>query len=103
MISQKEFSSNKFYFNQLQFKFSVFFDNQNILRCSGRLKFSNLPENSKKPILLRKQLHFSHLIILFSHVQTKHGGIKDTISQVHSQYWIISITQLVKSIIKKCF
>ena len=103
MITQKEFSSNKSYFNQLKLKFGVFFNNQNILRCGGRIKFCNLPENSKNPILLPKLPHFSHLIILFSHVQTKHGGIKDTTSQVHSQYWIISITQLVKSVIKKCF
>ena len=68
-----------------------FFDNQNILRCGGRLQFSDLPENSKNPILLPKQSHFSHFIILFSHLQTKHRGIKDTVSQVHSRYWIISL------------
>ena len=102
-ITQKEFSSNKSYFNQLKIRFGVFFDNQNILRCVGRIQFSDLPENSKNFILLRKQSHFSHLIILFSHLQTKHGRIKDTISQVRSKYWIISIRQLVKSIIKRCF
>ena len=64
-IAQKEFSSNKSYFNQLKIKFGVFFDNQNILRCGGRLQFSDLPENSKNPILLPKQSHFSHLIKLF--------------------------------------
>ena len=102
-IAQREFCSNKSYFNQLKIKFGVFFDNQNILRCGGRLQSSDLSENSKNPILLPKQSHLSHLIILFSHLQTKHGGIKDTISQVHSKYWIISIRQLVKSVIKKCF
>ena len=84
-IAQKEFSSNKSYFNQLKIKFGVFLDNQNILRCGGRLQFSDLPENSKNPILLPKQSHFSHLIILFSHLQTKHGRIKDTISQARSK------------------
>ena len=93
-IAQKEFSSIKSYFNQLKIKFGVFFDNQNILRCGGRLQFSDLPENSKNPILLPKQSYFSHLITLFSHLQTKHGGIKDTISQVRSNYCIISIRQL---------
>ena len=100
-IDQKEFSSNKSYFNQLKITFGVFFDNQNILRCGGRLQFSDLPENSKNPILLPKQSHFSHLGTLFSHLQTKHGGIKDTILQVRSKCWIISIRQLVKSIIKR--
>ena len=78
-IAQKEFSSNKSYCNQLKIKFGVFFDNQNIPRCGGGLQFSDLPENSKNPILLPKQSHFSHLVTLFSHLQTKHGGIKDTI------------------------
>ena len=81
-IAQKDFSSNKSYFNQLKIKFGVFFDNQNILRCGGRLQFFDLPEISKNPILLPKQSHFSHLVTSFLHLQTKHGGIKDTISQV---------------------
>ena len=102
-MAQKEFSGNKPYFNQLKIKFGEFFDNQNILRFGGWLQFSDLPENSKKPILLTKQSYFSHLTTLFLHLQTKHGGIKDTISQVHSNNWIISIRQFVKSIIKKCF
>ena len=89
-IAQKEFFSNKCYFNQLKIKFGVFFDNQNILRCGGRLQFSNLPENSKNPVLLPKQSHFSHLVT-FSHIQTKRGGIKDTFSHVRSKDWIISI------------
>ena len=58
----------------------------------------DLPENSQNPILLTKQLHFPHLVTLFS----EHGGMKDAI-KVRSRYWIISIWHLVKSIIKKCF
>ena len=53
-IAQKEFSSNKSYFNQIKIKFGVFFDNQNILRCGGRLQFPDLPENLKNQILLPK-------------------------------------------------
>ena len=98
-----EFSSDKSYFNQLKIKFPAFFDNQNTLHCGGRIQFSDLQENSKNQILLPKQSHFSHLVTLFSHLQTKHGGIKDTISQVRSKCWIINIRQLVKSIIKKRF
>ena len=89
-IAQKEFSSNKSYFNQLKIKFGVFFENQNIRR--GRLQFSDLRENPQNPILLPKQSHFSHLVT-FSHLQTKHGGTKNTISQVRSRYWIISTSQ----------
>ena len=53
-IAQKEFSSNNSYFKQLKIKFGVFFDNQNILRCGGRLQISDSLENSKNPILLPK-------------------------------------------------
>ena len=34
---------------------------------------------------------------------SKYGRMKDSISQVRSKYWIISIRKLVKFIIKKCF
>ena len=68
-----------------------------------RLQFSDFPENSKNPILLPKQSYLSYVVTLFSHFQTKHNGIKKTISQVRSRCWIIYIKQLVKSTIKKCF
>ena len=74
-IRQKKFSSNKSYFNQLNIKFGVFFDNQNILRCGGRLQFSDLPKNSKNPMLLSKHLHFSHLVTIFLHLQAKQHAI----------------------------
>ena len=102
-IAQKEFSGNESYFNQLKIKFGVFFGVLNILRCGGRLQFPDLKENRKNPVLLTKQSHFSNLVTLFSHLQTKHGGIKDTFLQVRSKYRIISIRQLVTSIIKKYF
>ena len=76
--AQEEFSSTKSSFNRLKIKFGVFFNNQNILRCGGRLQFSDLPENPKNSILLPKESHFSYLVTLFSHLQTKHDGIKDT-------------------------
>ena len=67
-ITQKEFSSNKSYFNQLKIRFGVFFGNENILRCGGRLQFSDLPENSKDSILLPNShislissKHYSHI------------------------------------------
>ena len=52
--SSKGISSNNSYFKQLKIKFGVFFDNQNILRCGGRLQISDSLENSKNPILLPK-------------------------------------------------
>ena len=72
-MAQKEFSSNKSYFNQL---FGVFFDNQNIPWCGGRLQFSDLPENFRNPILLPNQSHFSHLVTLFSHLQKNMAELK---------------------------
>ena len=62
-ITQKESSSN-----QLKIKFGVFFGNGSILRCGGKLQFSDLPENSKDPILLPNShislissKHYSHI------------------------------------------
>ena len=42
------------------------------------------------------------LIICEAHLKTKHGGVKDTLLEIHSQYWLIQSRQAVKYLIRRC-
>ena len=42
------------------------------------------------------------LIIHEAHLKTKHGGVKDTLSEISSQYWLIQGRQVVKYLIRRC-
>ena len=99
---QREFFKDKSNLKQFQIKLGVYLDTDNIYKCKGRLVNSSLPEYSKAPIFLPKESYFSNVIILKSHQNLKHNGIKDKINYVRSIYWIPKLKQLVRSIMRNC-
>ena len=46
--------------------------------------------------------YFTYLIILDAHAKVLHGGMKDTLNEIRSLYWIISGRSEVRSVINKC-
>ena len=83
-------------------RLDVFLDKDNVWRCGGRLKKSHIPYETKHPILLTKQHHFSTLIVRHAHERTSHGGVKDTLTDVHSQYWFVKGRQFVRKLLHRC-
>ena len=59
-------------------QFGLFLDN-GIVKCKGRLNNSNLPSNSRNPILFPAKHQFVRLVIKDIHELTKHSGIRDTL------------------------
>ena len=83
-------------------RLDVFLDNDNVWRCGGRLKKSHISYETKHPILLTKQHHFSTLIVRHAHERTSHGGVKDTLTDVRSQYWFVKGRQFVRKLLRRC-
>ena len=99
---QKVFTENDKYSNQLKKVMGIYFDEDNVLRCKGRLNKSELSSNCRNPILLPKHGHFTFLIIKQAHENVQHGGSKDTLTEVRSKYWVIQGRSIVSSFIRKC-
>ena len=51
-----------------------------------------LPEPMRHPIILDKKHHFTHLVVNECHARVMHGGVKETITELHSKYWIVRET-----------
>ena len=81
---------------------NLFEDKKNIIRCHGRIQESPLPYETKFPILLPSDHYFTRLIVLRSHEQVLHNGVRETLTQVRSKYWITKGRQVVKRILSKC-
>lgn len=79
-----------------------YLDEYGVLRVSGRLQKSQLPENIKHPIILPHSSHFTKLVVLEAHHKTLHGGIQLMINYLRTAYWIIGVKNLVKQCIRKC-
>ena len=62
---------------------NLFYDNEQLIRLNTGLNRSiQLHYENKNPLLLRRDSHFSKLIVLRSHEQMFHSGVESTLSNI---------------------
>ena len=83
-------------------QFELFKDAKGIWRCQGRLANSDLPTEAKYPIFLFKTHHLTSLIIKDCHERVMHSGMKSTLTELQSHYWVVQGRQRVKQILHNC-
>ena len=83
-------------------QFSLFQDERRLWRCGGRLQSADLPYSAKHPILLNKKHHLTVQVIRDAHYRVHHNGVRETLTEVRSEFWIIGGRSLVRSIIHNC-
>ena len=78
-------------------------DSDGLLRCQGRMKnASAIPEHTRCPILLCKEHRLSTLIVFDCHGKVMHRGVKQTLNELRSRYWVTGGRNFVKKIIGPC-
>lgn len=80
----------------------IFQDEIGVLRCKGRIQNSSLPYSTKFPILLPRKHHYTKLVILHCHKTVKHNGIRETLTELRMNYWIVKGRQAVKGHLSRC-
>ena len=88
--------------NQLIKQLNLFLDENQFIRCEGRLENSTLPKEAKKPILLPSKHRFTELIIQVVHERVHHNGIRETLNSVRETYWILRGRETVKRVLRRC-
>ncbi|KAL9954863.1 hypothetical protein ACROYT_G042448 [Oculina patagonica] len=83
-------------------QFNLFLNDQQIIRCKGRVSNAPLSEESKNPILLPSKHPLTNLIIQDVHSKIKHSGIKDTLTTIRERFWVPRGREAVKRILRKC-
>lgn len=83
-------------------QFGLFSDEQQILRCKGRINNSSLPMETKQPILLPKESEFVQLLIQHVHLRNLHSSVRDTLVCLWEKYWVIKGRQVIRTVIKSC-
>ena len=89
-------------FNKTKESLGVYEHEDRYLRCKGRLGRGKLPFDTKLPILLPNSHHFTDLVIQSAHKKVYHNGVRETLLEIRSKYWIPKGRQSVKKILKKC-
>ena len=82
-------------------QFDLFFEGE-MWRCRGRLGNSDIPYTAKHPILLMKSHHLALLIVQDAHERVMYNGVKETLTEIRSKYWIIKGKQFMRQVIHKC-
>lgn len=83
-------------------QFGLFQDERKLWRCGGRIQNADLPYSAKHPILMGKKHPLAVLIIHDAHRRVQHDGVRETLTEVLSRFWIISGRSLVRSVIHGC-
>ena len=83
-------------------QFDLYLNSSHIWRCGGRVSNSDLPVYSQYPILLDKQHHIARIIIRDAHECLLHAGVKETLTEVRSSFWLVLGRLFVHHIIHDC-
>ena len=80
----------------------LYLDSDGIIRCGGRIHNTPLGYAAKFPYLLPKKHELTKLIVFDAHENQLHSGVNSTITQLRQKYWIPSIRQCVRSLLRTC-
>ena len=90
-------------FNQLKHGLRLRKDTvTDVLRCEGRLANADLAPDARKPLILPKVHPLTKLIIIECHVRVLHSGLRATLAELRSRYWVPRGRQIVKKILSSC-
>ncbi|XP_068723841.1 uncharacterized protein [Montipora capricornis] len=89
-------------FDQVKVSLSLYKDDKGILRCGGRLKNAPIPFKARFPIFLPRSSHFTNLVINECYLKVLHNGVRETLTELRSCFWVVKGRQAVKTVIRKC-
>ena len=88
-------------FESLKQQLSLYSDDHRLLRCKRRLQNASIPFDAKHPILLPADHHLTVPIIDNCHKRTAHNGVKETLTELRSRFWVTKGRQTVRRVISK--
>ena len=86
----------------LKKQFGLYPDDNGLLRCDGRLQNATIPFNAKHPILLPADHHLTVLIIRDCHKRVLHNGVRETLAELRTQFWIVRGRLVVRKVLSRC-
>lgn len=73
-----------------------------VLRCVGRLGNSDLEVEAQRPIILPRDHIYTIKTIEECHERVLHGGVRETLAELRSKFWVPKGRQCVKKVLNKC-
>ena len=80
----------------------LYLDGDSLIRCGGRIHNAPLDQPTKFPYLLPRKHPLTDMIIKDTHKKLHHGGTAITVTAIRQVFWIPTIRQRVRSILRRC-
>lgn len=73
-----------------------------VLRCGGKLANSDLAVEAQEPIILPRDHGFTTKTIEECHERVLHGGVRETLAELRSKFWVPKGRQCMKKVLSRC-
>ena len=83
-------------------QWNLFEDERGVVRCQGRLGNADLMDSAKYPILLDSNHHFTTLAVWSCPRRVMHVGVKETLAELRSTFWIVRGRYFVRKLLFGC-
>lgn len=80
----------------------LFLDDSKLIRCGGRIHNAPTSDLTKFPYLLPPRHPLTTLIVINTHSRLHHSGVSNTVMALRQVYWIPSIRQRVRKLLRQC-
>ena len=77
-------------------------DKDGLIRSYSRLKNANVPYDAKAPVFINKDHKLAEIIVWYFHLKVLHRGLKQTLTELRSFFWITRGRNFVKKFIRNC-
>ena len=88
-------------FKKIAFQLNIV-EMDDVYVCKGRLENADIPIASKYPMYLPREHRLTELIIIDCHKRSYHCGVKATLVELRSRFWVPKGRQQVKKVLSKC-
>ena len=62
-------------------------------RCYGQCQVS---------LFIIKEYRFTELVVIYSHELDLHNGLRETLTQLRSEYWVVKARNFIKKVLRNC-
>ena len=80
----------------------LFLDSTGVWRCGGRLSNADLAYSVKHPVVLPRCHTFTVLVARQAHERVLHNGVKETLTEIRTRYWILKGRSFVRQLLHHC-
>ena len=83
-------------------QFGISEDSTEIWQNGARLQNADITYNQTHPVLLDKDRPFTRLVVVKAHSAVHNNGVKDTLAELPSKFWVVQGRYFVRTVVGQC-